>query len=273
MNNLHRELAPISDAAWAQIEEEASRTLKRYLAARRIVDVSAPQGYALAATGTGHTKRLESPDEGLRVLQRLVDPVVEFRVPFTLLRQEIDDVERGSNDSDWLPLKEAARKIAYAEDRAIFDGYRAAGLKGIREGASNAKFSLPPSVRGYPTVIAQALNELRLAGVNGPYRLVLGTEAFTKVSGGDDEGYPVLKHIQRLIEGDVIWAPAIQGGVIVTTRGGDFQLTLGQDLSIGYLSHTEKEVELYLQESFSFRLLTTEAVVELTTKLGSENPE
>ena len=32
MNNLHRELAPISDAAWADIEEETTRTLKRHLA-------------------------------------------------------------------------------------------------------------------------------------------------------------------------------------------------------------------------------------------------
>ena len=44
MNNLHRELAPISDAAWAQIEEETSRTLKRYLAGRRVVDVQGPEG-------------------------------------------------------------------------------------------------------------------------------------------------------------------------------------------------------------------------------------
>ena len=35
MNNLHRELAPISDAAWALIEEEVTRTFKRHLAGRR----------------------------------------------------------------------------------------------------------------------------------------------------------------------------------------------------------------------------------------------
>ena len=40
MNNLHRELAPISDAAWAEIEKETARTLKRYLAGRRVVDAS-----------------------------------------------------------------------------------------------------------------------------------------------------------------------------------------------------------------------------------------
>ena len=46
MNNLHRELAPISDAAWSQIEEETTRTFKRYLAGRRVVDVQGPGGVA-----------------------------------------------------------------------------------------------------------------------------------------------------------------------------------------------------------------------------------
>lgn len=263
MNNLHRELAPISEAAWAQIEEEAARTLKRYLAARRVVDVSESKGYALAAVGTGHTKPLAPLSDGVQVLQRLADPVVELRVPFQLSRQEIDDVERGSNDSDWLPLKEAARKIAYAEDRAIFDGYAEAGITGIRPGSSNPTFALPSAAKQYPAVIAQALNQLRLAGVNGPYRLVLGSDLFTLALGGNDEGYPVGKHIEALVDGDIIWAPAIQGGLILTTRGGDFDLTLGQDFSIGYLRHTDQEIELYLQESFSFRLLTTEAIVAL----------
>ena len=49
MNNLHRELAPISDAAWADIEQEASRTLKRHLAARRVVDVVGPKGLDFSA--------------------------------------------------------------------------------------------------------------------------------------------------------------------------------------------------------------------------------
>ncbi|HEX7800707.1 MAG TPA: family 1 encapsulin nanocompartment shell protein, partial [Asticcacaulis sp.] len=61
MNNLHRELAPISDDAWAQIEQEAARTLKRYLAARRVVDTSEPQGMDLAAVGAGHTRAIDGP--------------------------------------------------------------------------------------------------------------------------------------------------------------------------------------------------------------------
>jgi len=100
MNNLHRELAPISDAAWAQIEEETTRTLKRYLAGRRVVDVHGPGGAGLSAVGTGHLRSIAAPEDGVLARKREVKALVELRVPFELDRQQIDDVERGSNDSD-----------------------------------------------------------------------------------------------------------------------------------------------------------------------------
>ncbi len=263
MNNLHRELAPISEAAWAEIEEEASRTLKRHLAARRVVDVQGPKGLEFSAAGTGHVHRIQPPGEGVQAMQRVAKVLIELRVPFELTRQAIDDVERGATDSDWSPVKEAARRIAFAEDRSVFDGYAAAGIQGIREGASNVPVALPSSVRGYSDAVAQAVSQLRLAGVNGPYALVLGAEAYTAASGGSDEGYPVFHHIEREVDGGIIWAPAIEGGFVVTTRGGDFELDIGQDISIGYQSHSSTVVELYFQETFTFRLLTTEAAVVL----------
>lgn len=263
MNNLHRELAPISDAAWAEIEEEASRTLKRYLAARRVVDVDGPKGTAYAAAGTGHTRAIEAPGAGIRSLLREAQPLVELRVPFTLTRDAIDDVERGSDDSDWQPVKDAAKTIAFAEDRAVFEGYAAAGITGIRKGSSNAAVPLPAALDDYPEAVARALNDLKLAGCNGPYALVLGGEAYRAASGGNEEGYPIFHHLERIVGGGVIWAPAIEGGFLVTTRGGDFELDLGQDIAIGYLGHDAKTVELYLQESFTFRVLTSEAAVAL----------
>jgi uncharacterized linocin/CFP29 family protein len=179
MNNLHRELAPISDAAWAQIEEETSRTLKRYLAGRRVVDVGGPAGTGLSAVGTGHLRTIAAPADGVLARQREVKALVELRVPFELDRQAIDDVERGANDSDWQPAKDAARQITFAEDRAIFDGYAAGGITGIRQGTSNPLLTLPADVRGYPEAIAQALSRLRLVGVNGPYSVLMGAEAYT----------------------------------------------------------------------------------------------
>lgn len=266
MNNLHRELAPVSEAAWDQIEEEATRTLKRHLGARRVVDVVGPKGADFAAVGTGHVRQIQPPGEGIQSVQREVKALVELRVPFRLSRQQIDDVERGAEDSDWSPVKEAARTIAFAEDRAVFDGYAAAGIQGIREGASNAGVTLPPKADGYPGAVAQAVSRLRLAGCNGPYALVLGADAYTAASGGSDDGYPILHHIEHIVDGGIVWAPAIRGGFVMTTRGGDFELAIGQDIAIGYAGHTAAEVELYFRESFTFRLLTTEAVVVLGTQ-------
>lgn len=272
MNNLHRELAPVSDAAWQQIDQEAARTLKRYLAARRVVDVPEPLGAALAAVGTGHVEKIEGPGQGVQALRRRADALVEWRVPFKLARQAIDDVERGAADADWSPLKHAARILAFAEDRAVFDGYAAAGIGGIRPGADKPVLALPSAAKAYPAVVAQAVDQLRLAGVNGPYRRGLGADAHTAISGSSEDGYPVLQHIQRLVDGEIVWAPAIAGGLVLTGRGGDFELDLGQDISIGYLGHTAAEVELYLQESFTFRLLTTEAAVALGAPSGEPRP-
>ncbi|HEX3501009.1 MAG TPA: family 1 encapsulin nanocompartment shell protein [Stellaceae bacterium] len=263
MNNLHRELAPISSAAWAQIEEEASRTLKSYLAGRRVVDLQGPGGEKLSAVGTGHLRSIAAPAEGIIARQREVKALVEIRVPFELDRQAIDDVQRGANDSDWQPLKDAARQIAFAEDGAIFEGYAAAGIQGIRQGTSNPAMTLPTDVRHYPEAIAEALSQLRLVGVNGPYSVLLGADVYTALDESSDHGYPVIDHIKQLIDRDIIWAPAIAGAFVVTTRGGDFDLHVGQDVSIGYLSHTDAAVRLYLQESFTFLLLTTEAAVAL----------
>ena len=263
MNNLHRELAPISDAAWADIEEETKRTLKRHLAGRRVVDVQSTGGVGLSAVGTGHLRTIAAPGDGILARQREVKALVEFRVPFELNRQQIDDVERGANDSDWQPAKDAAQKIAFAEDRAIFEGYAAAGIVGIREGTSNPRMTLPADVREYPDAIAQALSQLRLVGVNGPYSVLLGADAYTALAEASDNGYPVLEHIKKLVKDEIIWTPAVTGAFVLTTRGGDFDLHIGQDVSIGYLSHTDSIVRLYLQETLTFLLLTSEAAVAL----------
>ncbi|MFI9162397.1 family 1 encapsulin nanocompartment shell protein [Kitasatospora aureofaciens] len=263
MNNLHRELAPVSAAAWEEIEEEARQTFKLHIAGRRVVDLAGPEGTTLAAVGTGHLTGVEPPLHGVQARARASRPVVELRVPFTVGREAVDDVERGSRDSDWQPVKDAARTLARAEDRAVFEGYRAAGIEGIRAGSSNPPVQLPDDVREYPEAVSRGLTALRLAGVGGPYSLLLGAEVFTAVNETSDHGYPVHNHLARLLDGEIIWAPAIEGAFLLSTRGGDFELCLGQDVSVGYLSHDSDSVELYLQESLTFSVYTGEAAVAL----------
>jgi uncharacterized linocin/CFP29 family protein len=261
MNNLHRELAPISSAAWTDLEEEARRTFERHVAARRIVDVPEPGGVELSAVPTGHLDDVAAPAEGVIARTRRVQPIVELRVPFTVDRRQVDDVERGAKDADWQPVKDAARQIAFAEDRAVFEGYAQAGITGLRAGSSNPAIALPDDVRDYPDAVSQAVSTLRLAGVGGPYTLALSADAYTAVSETSDHGYPIHQHIARLLDGEIVWAPAIDGAFLLSSRGGDFELRIGQDVSIGYLSHDATSVELYFQESFTFLAYTSEAVV------------
>lgn len=261
MNNLHRELAPISAAAWADLEAEARRTFERHLAGRRVVDVPDAGGPELAAVDAGHLDAIDPPAQGVAAHLRRSQPIVELRVPFTVQRQEVDDVERGARDTDWQPVKDAARRMAFAEDRALFEGYAAAHIEGIRASSSNPAMTLPAEVREYPTAISQALSALRLAGVAGPYALALSADAYTRVSETAEHGYPIQEHIARVLNGEIIWAPAIDGAFLLTTRGGDFELRVGQDLSIGYLAHGATSIELYFQETLTFLVHTSEAAV------------
>ncbi|AKU16559.1 family 1 encapsulin nanocompartment shell protein [Luteipulveratus mongoliensis] len=264
MNNLHRELAPISDAAWDEIDDEARRTFSGRVAGRRVIDMPDPAGSELAAVGTGHISAVESPVDGVVAHRREAQPVIELRVPFTVTREAVDDVERGSRDSDWQPVKDAATQIASAEDRVVLHGAPAAGIVGIGPSSSNEPVTLPPEVTAYPAAVAQAISELRLAGVDGAYSLLLSADLYTEVAETTDHGYPIRDHLARIVDGRIIWAPALDGALLVSERGGDYELHLGQDLSIGYLSHDADTVQLYLQESFTFLVNTAESSVVIT---------
>ncbi len=264
MSPLLRDLAPISAEAWGMIEEEAKRTLKLKLAARKLVDFNGPLGYEASALGTGRIARLdEPPAEGVQASVRKVQPLVELRIPFELSREELDAVVRGAKDPVLDPVREAAGAAALAEDRAVFRGYAAAGIAGIVEEATAARLTLSDDYLAYPSVVAEAVNKLHIAGVAGPYGIALGPRCYTGLTKTTQGGFPVMEHVRRLLDGPLVWAPAVDGAVVLSLRGGDFELTVGQDFSIGYLDHTASAVRLYLQETFTFRVLSAEAAVPL----------
>ncbi len=253
MNNLHRELAPISEAAWAEIEEEATRSFKRNIAGRRLVDVKGgPMGQDTAAVTLGHRSKIDSPADGIQAFIRRTQSLVELKVPFTVSREAIDDVDRGAQDSDWDPVVEAARQLALAEDRAIFEGYAAARSPVSAPRPRRPRSSCPRTSATTPEAVSQALTTLRLASVDGPYSVAMSAEVYTQVNETSNHGYPIRDHIKRLVTGDIVWAPAIRGAFVMSTRGGDFELTIGQDVSIGYDSHDADVVNLYFQESFTY---------------------
>lgn len=265
MNDLLRELAPVSDAAWEEIDGEARRTLKVTLAARRLVDFSGPLGTGACAVNLGRVEALQKgPAPGIEAQLRTSLPLVEFRTPFEMARREIEAIGRGSKRPDLGPVTEATRKAALAEDRAIFHGFAPARVEGLCEAAAEGALRLSDDFEKYPGVVAEATGRLRESGIDGPYAIALGPRCYTGLTRTTtSSGYPVIEHVRRLLDEPVIWAPGLDGAVVASLRGGDFELTVGQDFSIGYLDHSASTVHLYLQESFTYRTLAPEAAVPL----------
>lgn len=275
MNHLLRELAPISTSGWQEIEKEARRTLRTTLAARRLVDFDGPQGWTAAAIGTGRSESIASPQEGagdnkVRARLRKVLPLVELRVPFELSLHDLDDVERGAKDPDTDAVIAAARAIAMAEDRAVFHGFPAAGIRGICEAQAEASVPIGDDYERFPEVVTTALNRLRDEGVDGPYAIALGEECYKGLTETTHGGYPVIEHIRHLVDGPLVWAPGLDGSLVLSMRGDDFQLTVGEDFSIGYLGHDRETVRLYIEETFTFWNLSPQAAIPLVHRATAQ---
>jgi uncharacterized linocin/CFP29 family protein len=266
MNHLLREHAPITEAAWALIDDEARARLRPALAARKLVDFSGPHGWEHSAVGLGRTGALgDAPAEGLTAEQRQVLAIVELKAPFSVSRAELRDADRGAEDVDLTALDEAAHRIATGENRAVFHGWDAAGIAGIAQVSTHDAIALGSDCSLYPGHVAKAVEALLRAGVDGPYGLALGPDAYTRVlETSEHGGYPLLDHLRKIIGGPLVWAPGVDGAVVVSERGGDFLLDVGEDLSIGYTAHDADAVELYLIESFTFRVASSDAAVALT---------
>ena len=265
MSHLLRAHAPITEDGWRVLDEEARDRVTPALAARKLVDFAGPHGWAHSATNLGRSEALgDAAGEAVSARQRRVLGLVELRVGFAVSRAELDDVERGAEDADLEALDHAALRIAAGENAVVFHGLEAAGITGVIEASPNETIRLGEDCERYPRHIAKAVDALRAVGVTGPYGLALSPEAHTRVlETSQHGGYPLLEHLREILDGPILWAPAVQGGAVLSLRGGDFLFESGQDLSIGYLSHDDESVQLYLEESFSFRATTPEAAVAL----------
>lgn len=265
-NHLFRDRAPITEAGWAEIEKEARRTLRALLGARRVVDFRGPLGWNASDVELGRADPIAAPARSGAVQARLrrIQPLVELRIPFDVSREELDAIDRGARDPDLDTVIAAAREIAIAEDRAVFHGYAAANITGICEKRAASAVPLGSSHADYPGAVATALTKLRDDGIEGPFAVALNEQLYKDLTSRTDGGYPIISHVQRLVDGDIVWASGLEGGLVMSMRGGDFELSVGQDFSIGYLEHDLERVRLYIEESFTFLILTEQAAIPLS---------
>jgi uncharacterized linocin/CFP29 family protein len=262
---LKRHLAPILPEAWKLIDDEAKRVLMLHLGGRKVADFRGPFGWTYAAVNTGRLALFSDQKSDNHLGLRRVQPLLEARVPIKLAIMELDTVARGGDDPELGPVIEAAKKAAHVEDDAIFNGLEAAGINGILPASPHPNVQLPTDVLQVPRAVLDAKELLVKAGINGPYALVLGPDLYQRVFAATEDGRPVADRIERqMVDRPIVRSEAIRDGVLVSVRGGDYELTVGEDLSIGYAYHSKHEVELYLTESFTFRVLEPAAAVRLT---------
>jgi uncharacterized linocin/CFP29 family protein len=263
MNHLRRELSPVLPEAFEIIEGRAREVLVAYLAGRKLVDFDGPYGFDFAVVPLGRVRAVQSP-AGTEARLRLHQPLVELRVPFELPLNELDNVARGADDLDVEPVAKAARQLALLEDNAIFSGMPEAQIGGIMPSSPHEPIALPEDFREFPGLVSEAIARLHAAGVAGPYAIALDTESHTALQRTTGTGgYPILQHVRKLAEGPIVFAPTLKGALVLSMRGGDFKLTIGQDASIGYLSHDHSVVRLYIEETLTFRVLGPEASVAM----------
>lgn len=268
MNHLLRTHAPISDGGWKLLDDEARERLTATLGARKLVDFAGPHGWEHSATNLGRTEAVAATFAGgINARRRRVLPLTELREEFSVSRAELRDGDRGAVDVDLDALDDAAVRIATAENIAVFRGWGQAGITGITEASPHPAIARVEDFNDYPRRVAKAVATLLTSGISGPYGLALGPADYTAViETAEHGGYPLFDHLRKILGGPIAWVPGVHGAVVLSLRGGDFLFDSGQDLAVGYASHDAEAVALYLEESFSFRVATPEAAVELSAE-------
>lgn len=263
--HLLRSHAPISETGWSLIDEEAKARLTPGLAARRLVDFAGPKGWEHSAVSLGRVADADiSPLDHVEGRVRRVQPLVEVRARFTVSRAELAAGDRGAEDVDLSELDAAAQRMVVSENTAVFHGWSEAGIDGVARVSPHDAIPCGDEVDRYPSYVARAVETLLRNGVGGPYGLALGREEYTRVIETAERGGVLLfDHLRQILGGPIVWAPGVDGGVVLSQRGGDFLYESGQDIAVGYESHDADSVTLYLEESFAFRVVSPEAAVAI----------
>lgn len=263
MDILRKSMAPISKEAWEEINDTAKEVLSAVLSARKIVDVKGPMGLKYAALPMGRIKIPENQQGQLKYGIHQVLPMVEARIPFKLDLWELDNLARGAEDIDLDALEEAAREIAQFEENVIYEGLKDGNITGLKNSSEYESVPFPESDEEILQTITRAITRFKIDSIGGPYSLVLNQEKWQRVN-TIVKGYPLSKQLEKILGGSIIMAPLIKDSYLVSQRGGDCRMVVGQDLAIGYESHDHQNVQLYLTESFTFQVLEPRAVIVLT---------
>ncbi len=263
MDILKQSLAPLSSEAWQEIKSTAKQTLNSHLTARRFAEISGPMGWDYASVPAGRLDIPRGQDKnGVVYGIHRVQPLIEPRISFSLNIWELDNLARGAKDADLDPLEEAAVKLAEFEEKTIYYGLQGAAVTGLKDVNSSEKLAMPDKIDDLLSTVSEGMTKMMHASVNGPWTLVVSPGLWKKIS-SHFKGYPLKLQLEKLLGGPVILCHFIDEAFLVPSSAEDINLVIGQDISIGYESHNDKEVRLFLTESFTLRVYDPASVIML----------
>jgi len=262
MDLFKRQLAPLSSEAWEEINDRAKQVLKSYLSARKVVNVVGPKGWEYSFLPEGRIELLESEGD-IGVGLRRAKPLIESRIPFKLVRWQMDDIERGAKDADLTTLEEAVRKIALFEENVIYNGYKKGTVEGLVESSENDVIPLGSKPNEIIEALSKAVQVLNDNFVEGPFVLVVDPKTMATLN-SHVSGYPLVKRIEAFLGNEIIVSRVLKDALLLPKDHDDLEMVIGGDFEIGYQSHTDDDVELFITESFTFRVLDPAIIVRLS---------
>jgi uncharacterized linocin/CFP29 family protein len=270
MDLLRRELAPISQQGWSEIDSMARETLVANISGRKFIDIDGPHGIEHSCVTLGRLsipKTQKKGNVGYGIHQVL--PLVEARINFSLQTWELDNIERGAKDIQLDPLVGACRDIATFEEKAIYDGFEPGQIVGLQKTVAGKELSLALDMDAIVDAVSEGQTKMLKDGVEGPTNLVV-CDKLWKFLARSTPGGSLRSLLEKQIEGRVIYSGCVQDALLVAGRGGDLELTVGQDFAVGYHSHSSSEVNLFVTESFTFRVVAPEAVIGFKLMQGKK---
>lgn len=260
MDILKRELAPISQSVWDEIDNRAREVFESYLSARQIVSLKGPLGLNYTVVPEGRIGVNEEKD-GVNYGLYKVKPLVETRVEFELDKTELDNLERGALDLELDSLEEAVRKSALFEENAIYNSLENAQIKGLDEASKNDPIQLGESSSDIMEAVTDGMLKLKEAFVGDNYVLVVGPKIWKKIN-KLSENYPLMRKLEETLGNKVMFSHVVDGALLLPVDHGDLEMTLGKDFSIGFDSVNGNKVKFFIMETFTFRVLDPAIIVK-----------
>jgi uncharacterized linocin/CFP29 family protein len=264
---LHRDDAPFGDNVWEKIDETVVGAAKSQLCGRRLLHTQGPYGLGLKVLPTADKPLEEKTSGGTKIAAPCVIPLVMIQAQFNLPIRDIAAFEQSGFPLDLGNAAKAAMDCARQEDNIVFNGSKAAGVKGLMniEGSVSVKLSSWETVGNAADDIIKAVTTLDKAGFYGPYTLGLSSELYNLLFRRYPQGNQTeMEHILQIITDGIIKTHPIASGGILLCSGSQFaNIVLGQDLMTAFVGPSGGEYQFLVSESSALNVYEAGALCVL----------